>query len=306
MSPTNKYKIALAVASVLVIVIMVVLPARAAPPANDDIYNATSITSLPFSEGIDTSEATTSFDDPYPSCENPGILEATVWYQFISPDTLSVIASTDGSTYNTTIGVYTGSLGALVEIACSNFSHPVSFQAESGNTYYIMVADMGVFPYPPGPNGGWLNFSLSTAPPPVAYFDYWSAPYYGLRAYYFSNQSYDPVCSECGLSASWDFGDGNTSSDSSPTHQFPADGSYIVSLTVTSNAGLSATIQRQVDVQTPPPSAGFDPYPYDPSIYDYVYFYNSSFDPACNYCGMTAQWDFGDGTASSDWSPSHQ
>jgi PKD repeat protein len=307
MSTTNKIKIGLAVATVLAIVFIVVLPARAAPPSNDNFADATLITNLPFSEGIDTVGATTASDDPYPSCNYYGTREATVWYQFTPTNAQFVTASPAGSNYNTTLGVYTGSPGSLFELACSLYNNPVSFLVEPGITYYIMVADRGGSPYPPpGGYGGWLNFSLSEAAPPVAYFDAWSAPYYGLRVFVFSNQSYDPACSGCGLTTFWDFGDGTTSTDWSPTHQFSGDGSYIVTLTVTASGGRSAAYQRQVDVVTPPPVAGFDPYPYDPSIYDNVYFSNWSYDPACNYCGMTAQWDFGDGATSSDWSPSHR
>jgi PKD repeat protein len=312
MSTTIKYKIALAVATMLAVVLMIVLPARAAPPANDDFYAATNITSLPFSEGINTSEATSTPDDPYPTCNYPPnhTREATVWYQFIPPETQFVTAIAASNDYNNVLAVYTGAPGSFQQIACDILGHPVTLQAESGNTYYFMVAAMEPSPYPDpsgGGYGGWLNFSLSAAPPPVAYFDVWSDPYYELRVFNFSNQSYDPACSWCGFAAtSWDFGDGATSSDWNPTHQYTADGSYIVNLTVITFAGQSATYQRQLNVVTPPPFASFDPWPSDPSIYETVYFNNWSSDPACYWCGMTAQWDFGDGTTSTEWNPSHQ
>ncbi len=35
-------------------------------------------------------------------------------------------------------------------------------------------------------------------------------------------------------------------------------------------------------------------------------FNNWSHDPACYYCGMSAEWDFGDGTSSTEWSPYHR
>lgn len=308
MFPLSKYKPILAAVAVLVILLVGVLPALAAAPANDDISSATVIASLPFSVGLYTNEATSDTGDPSPSCNYYGIREATVWYQYSPVYTQYVTASTSGSSYTTNLGVYTGGPGLLSEVACAIDYNPVYFLAEAGNTYYIMVAAVNGSPYPspsPGPFGGWLNFSLTPAPLPEVYFDYWSDPSYGLRSIYFNNQSYDPTCTWCGLMAWWDFGDGTTSTDWSPSHQFPSDGQYLVSLTVTTYDGRSATTQRQVEVTTPPPVADFWPNPYDPSTYDSVYFSNWSYDPACYYCGMTAQWDFGDGTSSNEWSPSH-
>lgn len=39
----------------------------------------------------------------------------------------------------------------------------------------------------------------------------------------------------------WDFGDGNTSTDQNPTHTFSANGSYQISLTITTDCGLDST-----------------------------------------------------------------
>jgi vibriolysin len=47
---------------------------------------------------------------------------------------------------------------------------------------------------------------------------------------------------------SWDFGDGNSSTSSSPVHAYAADGSYTVSLTVTDDQGASNTSSQTVTV----------------------------------------------------------
>ncbi len=54
----------------------------------------------------------------------------------------------------------------------------------------------------------------------------------------------------------------------------------------------------------PPPSASFWFSPYDPTMFDNVYFYNYSWDPA-NIGFQSQTWNFGDGSTSIDWSPLH-
>ena len=56
-------------------------------------------------------------------------------------------------------------------------------------------------------------------------------------------------------SYSWDFGDGNTSTDFNPTHTYAADGDYIVKLTAGNNCG-TFTATQLVTIATPP-VAGF-------------------------------------------------
>lgn len=51
---------------------------------------------------------------------------------------------------------------------------------------------------------------------------------------------------------SWDFGDGATSTNRSPTHRFESDGSFIVTLTVSNAAGSSAPKTQTVAVGDPP------------------------------------------------------
>src|SRR3712207_847829 len=88
----------------------------AQPPNNDDFDSATIISSLPFSNSINTVEATTAADDPF--CAGNG---HTVWYSF-TPDEDGEVnafleANTVGSDYDTTLSVYTGSRGNLEQIA---------------------------------------------------------------------------------------------------------------------------------------------------------------------------------------------
>lgn len=65
----------------------------------------------------------------------------------------------------------------------------------------------------------------------------------------FSNKSTDSDGTIA--SSAWDFGDGSTSTDMSPSHSYAASGTYNVSLSVTDNAGLTNTKTATVTVSAP-------------------------------------------------------
>lgn len=57
------------------------------------------------------------------------------------------------------------------------------------------------------------------------------------------------------LSYSWDFGDGATSTNASPSHVYTANGTYTATLTVTGGGGQTATSSAEVVVGQSPPTA---------------------------------------------------
>ena len=59
-------------------------------------------------------------------------------------------------------------------------------------------------------------------------------------------------------SFAWDFGDGTSSTASSPVHVYGASGSYQVKLTVTDNNGATASTTGSVDIKTPAVSAAVE------------------------------------------------
>jgi len=124
------------------------------PPANDDIDNATVISGLPFTDSITTADATTAADDP--SCNGNA---HSVWYSFTPARNLPVKADTSGSDYATRLSVYTGSRGALSQIACASAPAQVTFNATAGTTYFFMVASAA------GGPGGTLVFHVAEGPP---------------------------------------------------------------------------------------------------------------------------------------------
>ena len=100
----------------------------------------------------------------------------------------------------------------------------------------------------------------------------------------------------------WGFGDGTTSSDQNPAHTYAAAGEYVVTLTITSDSCLS-TIEEVVfvgDFTLPDCQAFFWPFP-DSSGTDLSYqFINLSLGDATAW-----NWDFGDGTTSTEENPLH-
>lgn len=133
--------------------------ALAAPPPNDDFDAAVVVPGIPFDDAIDTSEATTAFDDP--ECAGQG---HTVWYAYTPAMDMQIEANTVGSSYDTTLSAYTGVRGALAQLACNDdyygLQSRIILDVEAGETYYFMVGA-----YYEGP-GGSLNFHVDVAPPP--------------------------------------------------------------------------------------------------------------------------------------------
>ena len=103
------------------------------------------------------------------------------------------------------------------------------------------------------------------------------------------------------LSYLWDFGDGSTSEEVSPSHLYPSEGTYTVTLTVTSGFACQKVLQQDIEI-FPLPEPEFvadavcDGFP---SI-----FKNSSSIPTGEI--VSYSWDFGDGTNSIVQSPTQQ
>jgi hypothetical protein len=139
--------------------------AHAAPPSNDDIADATVVTSFPFTDSVNTSEATYAATDT-------GCGFATVWYRFTPADSGLIEIHTVGSDYDTTLGLHTGEPAALNLVDCNDdsvygLSSQIIAEVVAGETYFISAGtccggEIGQV----GP-GGNLIFTLRPAPPPV-------------------------------------------------------------------------------------------------------------------------------------------
>jgi hypothetical protein len=136
--------------------------AHAAPPSNDEVANAVSVSGVPFSETRDTSEATFAEGDS-------GCGAATVWYAFTPDTNAAYLFETRGSDYDTTLAVFEGSPGDGNLLACNDdyfdLQSAIWLELTAGTTYYVEAgtccgAEIGQV----GP-GGTLVFNVDLAPP---------------------------------------------------------------------------------------------------------------------------------------------
>jgi PKD repeat protein len=103
---------------------------------------------------------------------------------------------------------------------------------------------------------------------------------------------------------SWDFGDGSDSSRSEPDHQFSDHGVHYVTLAVEDNDGNQDSVTKQVTVVNLPPTAEFSASTTSARVEDEIRFTDGSSDPEGK--PLQYDWDFGDGSSSSERSPVHE
>jgi len=96
----------------------------------------------------------------------------------------------------------------------------------------------------------------------------------------------------------WIFGDGNTSTQMSPTHTYAADGNYTVCLVVADNCGSDSTCQTVVITSCVNPTAGFTSSETTIGTFDFT-------STSTTTGTTTYAWDFGDGNTDATMNPSH-
>jgi hypothetical protein len=212
------------------------------PPPNDDFDTATVVSGLPFTATINTRLATNALDDP-PHCSGyspPG----SVWYSFTTTQDVRLEIHTYGSTYYTLLSVFTGSRGALTEIACG--SERIVFVATRDTTYYFMVI---------GEGAGNLTLSVQEYVPAPLEPGMWFGPYdaSAFDSVSFCDDSYDPDGLVSPSWFTWDFGDGTSVAGEEyycAYHQYAADGDYTVQHSATFTDDRSVSISQVVQVRT--------------------------------------------------------
>jgi hypothetical protein len=145
-------------AVVALLVSLLATPVAAAPPSNDDRGDATTIGSVPFSDSVDTTEATDQASDI--DCGGN-----TVWYSFTPSVSGRYVALTLGSDYDTMLAVAAVTGGGLDVIGCDDdggreLDSRIIWSAQAGQEYLIMAGTC----CGGGEGGGNLEFSLERAP----------------------------------------------------------------------------------------------------------------------------------------------
>jgi PKD repeat protein len=216
------------------------------PPGNDNFAAAQPVTAVPYHDTIELTAATGETGEPFASC---GPIQGnSAWYAFRPAQTGSYTLGS--SQFHTTFAAFTGTaLASLTQVGCQTAGSPLIFHADAGTTTYLRVTG-GRDPY--APFGGSIELTLDATPAPVAQFTFDPPVASVFDAVSFYDQTYDPA----GLgvqSETWDFGDGTTTTIGgccSTSHRYAADGTYQVTLTITTPDGRTDHTSLDLVVKT--------------------------------------------------------
>lgn len=184
--------------------------------------------------------------------------------------------------------------GTIASVTVNDVSEPatyleqqLSFNSADNNTVAIYFFN--------GPVEARLdNFTIEVGAegsvPPSAGFNLEQSESNYLE-YAFTNASTNATSYE------WDFGDGNMSTEESPTHIYAAAAEYTVTLTATSDVGLSTSLSKTINILAPV-TAGFT-FQVDPDDYRTYDFMDASEG------AVMLLWEFGDGYQFTGMNPSH-
>ncbi|MBI4760131.1 MAG: hypothetical protein ACOYYF_00345 [Chloroflexota bacterium] len=150
----------------------------AAAPSHDDIANAKLIDNITYVDAnVNTTEATPRGDavpgdgsdpDNVGPCEGKylNVGNNTVWYRYTPTVQETISVDTIGTNYDEYLAVWTGTVGNLNLVACSDDNYngfaELSFIANPGVTYYIQAAQFNGYEggTPSAPTGGLLQFHV--------------------------------------------------------------------------------------------------------------------------------------------------
>ncbi|TMU56095.1 PKD domain-containing protein [Flagellimonas algicola] len=244
---------------------------------------------------------------PLPAGDRAGYQEITVdpdtnydlsfWYTMLSGSSdprliVSVLGVTEnGGTFTTLEEVADGTIGS---ITVTDDSEPdvyvqakLSFNSGGNNTVAIFFTNGDV---EARLDDFTIDIGAAGAVPPSVGFTA-SQSEVDFLEYTFANSSTGATSYE------WDFGDGNTSTEESPTHVYASAAEYTVTLVATNESNLSNSLAQNINILAPV-TADFT-FQVDPDDYR-----TYTFTDASEGAEMLL-WEFGDGFQFTGMDPSH-
>jgi hypothetical protein len=132
-------------------------------PPNDDFANAFTISGFPASVQGTNINSTVEPNEP---THDDHIPARSVWWKWTAPDARSVAVSTDGSSFDTVLGIYRGATLSDLERVTSNDdisgesrASEAVFLAQTGETYFVAVDG-------PPDNFGTVKLRITSNEPP--------------------------------------------------------------------------------------------------------------------------------------------
>ncbi len=243
---------------------------------------------------------------PVPAGDRIGYQEITVepdtnydlrfWYTMLSGSsdpslTVAVLGVTEFGPFGTKEEALDG---VIASVTVTDDSEPdvyvqqkLSFNSGINNTVAIYFTNGGV---EARLDDFTIDVGAAGAVPPSAGFDVEQSEANFLE-YTFTNSSTGAVTYE------WDFGDGNSSTEESPTHVYVDAAEYVVTLTATNESNLSTELSKTINILAPV-TADFT------SQVDAGDYRTYTFMDASEGAEMLL-WEFGDGFQFTGMNPSH-
>ena len=117
---------------------------------------------------------------------------------------------------------------------------------------------------------------------------------------------FETVDSAVAVSWFWDFGDGETSTEENPIHDYNQDGIYDVTLTIVSESGCESTIADHICVGEFQPVPECEAWFETENLDSLTVQFTSYFETADSAVAVSWFWDFGDGETSMEAQPVHE
>ncbi|KOX30101.1 hypothetical protein ADK67_10155 [Saccharothrix sp. NRRL B-16348] len=310
--------------------------AHASPPANDDFDQAIEVVT-PFT-------ATQSVDEATEAADDPGYCATTksVWFTYTAPASGTVVVSTAGSNYDTTLSAFSGTRGSLAPIGCDDDSgggtqSRLSVEVTAGVRYHFKVAALST----PSSTSLILRATTPTAPanddladaapisalPHVSDVDISAATvepdeptsrcarpdrsiWYALTVPGTTSVTVSELSNSANLAvyagnAAGGLDEVRCAAHSSDGLTFRATAGTTYHVRVGTSDDSVNFLRVRVDVAGPiRPGFGF--YPEQPSVVGTVEFYDQSSVPGQDGTTTAWHWDLGDGTTAASYSVQHR